>query len=420
MYPFHFYLVFNPFMENDNPDTTQAHDFYNALKDKVSRDPMASMFWGKLKSASRKGEIEFEKFKGALEFNIANKQSTHLYISDYEHLWVAKVKSVTTDAPKKTETLEFYSEKECEIWFEITDMDLLDNGHKEAAKSLSHFYIENSDFMIPEVGEIETINPYLSKLRFPLIVQDKEQEEYFDNLATEIEPSTHLVLKSNPLIINKGSARVIDSLISYCFPKKVFDAIPHGARESLVTAELNILDYQNFAGTAFNYLKSLEVILNHLIKKQIHLLKKENEFFVDEGRMSIYTFNKDNSLTPLVDFHKSISIKNLIYFFEINSSKNDELFTRVFKEKAEFVKFVKDGFKKELEKNQLVEIRNILAHDDSALLDHKDAMKVRKLVLGVGCSGLINELYRAYNPKLFSKLTQITGDYRNITKKQAA
>jgi hypothetical protein len=51
--PYHFYLVFNPFLDNKNPDQTQAHDFYSLLKERVTKNPESTLWWGKLKSSTR-------------------------------------------------------------------------------------------------------------------------------------------------------------------------------------------------------------------------------------------------------------------------------------------------------------------------------------------------------------------------------
>lgn len=413
---FHFYLVFNPFMDNKNPDNTQAHDFYNLLKARVSKNPKDSLFWGKLKSSTRKEELEFEKFKKALEFNQKNGSITHLYVSDFEHLWVGKVESVSNNHPGDERTLPFYSGKEAEIWFEISDFDLLDNTHVETALTLRNLYIEENEFMISEVGVIKGVNPYLSKLRYPLIVQDHEFEEYFENLGTEIQPHSHLVLKTNPIIVSKGAGRVTDALVSYCFPKKVFDYLPHGAKEALISAELNILDFQNFRGTAFSYLKSLEITFNHLVINKIKVMKMEKEFFVNADKM-LLGFNKNEHYdTALKDYHRSFSINSMINFFKRGSERNETIFAKAFRDKKEFCEYVTGEFSRELQKNQLVDLRNLLAHDDETKVSHEDAMRIRKIILGVGCIGLINKLYRAYNPKGYQELVEVQGNYKDLKK----
>ncbi len=75
---------------------------------------------------------------------------------------------------KKT-LFPFYDGKNVEIWFKISDMDLVSSEYVETGYYLENLYAKN-DFCSQE---LDSINPYLSGLRYPLIVQDRLSERYF-------------------------------------------------------------------------------------------------------------------------------------------------------------------------------------------------------------------------------------------------
>ena len=265
--PFSFYLVFNPYLENENPEITQAHEFHSTLKELVKNDKAGSLFWGKIKSKSNNRDIEFDKFENAIKHNIDNSKDTHLFISDYKYLWVAKVKSVTKTTPSQEKTLSFYNGKDVEIWFEVSDMTIIENTHNETSSRLSDLYIDN-EFALNDFKKCESMNPYLSNIRYPLIVQDRREEQFFQDLNSEIEQSTHKVLIYNPMVNNIGTQRITNCLTSFCFPRKVLESLPQAAKEAIFSAEIDILDnrYHNVNEIAFSYLRSLESILNYLFK----------------------------------------------------------------------------------------------------------------------------------------------------------
>lgn len=166
--PFSFYLVFNPFFENENPELTQAHEFHAALKEVVQKNKDGHLYWGKIKSKSNNREIEFNKFESALKHNIDNGKDTHLFISDYKYLWAAKVTEVTQGTPSMSETLSFYEGKEVEIWFKIEDMTIVENTHSETSARISDLFIGN-ELAVNDFQNCDSMNPYLSNIRYPLM-----------------------------------------------------------------------------------------------------------------------------------------------------------------------------------------------------------------------------------------------------------
>ena len=55
----HFYLTFNPFLNNDyEPGYTQAHEFYDFLKEIIKDDKEGSAYWGKIIGKERESTVE--------------------------------------------------------------------------------------------------------------------------------------------------------------------------------------------------------------------------------------------------------------------------------------------------------------------------------------------------------------------------
>ena len=411
--PFSFYLVFNPFFENENPELTQAHEFHAALKDTIQKDKNGHLYWGKIKSKSNKREIEFDKFESAIKHNIDNKKDTHLFISDYKYLWAAKITEVTQTPPDTEETLPFYAGKDVEIWFKVTDMTIVENTHNETSARISDLFI-GSELAVNDFHNCESMNPYLSNIRYPLIVQDSREEYFFQGLGTDIEPTTHKVLKFNPMISNMGTKRISNCLTSFCFPRKVLEALPQAAKEAILSAEMDILDnrFNNVNEIAFSYLRSLEAILNHLFKKQIIKSGMGDEIYVDPKKGFIFSYKKSSDLIPIKDYTSSFSMPKIINFITHSISKNDLNFKKAFRDKPEFIEYITSSFSQSIKKYQLNEIRNMLAHPSGKNLTHEDALAIRANILGVGRKGIINGIYESYNPKLYSKLLDIQGNYK--------
>ncbi len=128
----HFYITFNPYLNTEHEhEYTQAHEFYDQLKELKLKKKTATMHWGKMIGADRTSNLNTAGFQSIITENLETNCSTHLYITDFQNLWVAKVDSIKDTISKKDKTLSFYEGKNVEIWFEITDMTLLEHNHED-------------------------------------------------------------------------------------------------------------------------------------------------------------------------------------------------------------------------------------------------------------------------------------------------
>ncbi len=408
--PIHLYLTFNPYLnDHDEPHYTQAHEFYEVLLNEVkAQGKEGYLWWGKIIAQDRDSKLKMKTFEKILEHNQKLNASTHLYITDYNHLWVGKVSEISLEKPAKCQTLPFYEGKKVEAWFKITDFTLLEHNPESVAKKLSEFYIDNPFSEL----KIDEISPFTTGLSFPLFIQDLAEEAYFDEID-ESEQS-HLILQNHPAINNMVAMQVLKYIHAYALPEKLYSKLPHAARTEIEIAEIDILEnrHHNNKRIAFAYIKAFEIIMNDLI---IHHIKREgfgNEFYVNPKVMppKLYFEPLEEGLVTLNQFQKNYSINQLVYFLQKGMERNFCM-KKAFSAQKPFVDFVCNDLSTVLRSNKILEIRGILAHGESENVSAHDAMAIRNLMLGIGCRGLIHKVYQTFYHKEFSDFSKVLGQY---------
>ena len=403
----HFYLTFNPFLNQEyETDYTQAHEFYDLLKSEIQADPKTSIYWGKIIGKDRKSKLNLQDFEKVLTHNTEANLSTHLYISDFKNIWVGKVKSIQKDLPKNGKALSFYEGKNVEIWFEISDFILLEHKSEETASKLSELYIEN------EFHEqiIHGLSPFTTSIKYPCFIQDIAEEQYFDEFDTD--ECSHLILKNNPAITKSNADQVLKSLHTYIFPEDMYSKIPHAAKIEIEAAEVDMIEqrHHNMHKIAFSYLRSLEIILNDLI---IHHIKKAglgDQFFVDatSAPPKLYLNPTKDFYIPLKQFNKNFSMIHLLNFVERAANQNHIGFKKAFSDRKQFIRFLTKDFANIVRDNHLVDARNALAHGEVEKVSHKSAVAIRNIILGCGTNGLIGNCYRYFYKEKFDHLYTIS------------
>ena len=410
--PVHFYITFNPKLNNyPDSDYTQAHEFHDFLSNIIKNSPKGHAYWGKIIGHDRTAKVIYDDFKEVLEQNLNNNLSTHLYISDFNNLWVGKVEAVENKINDYENTLDFYKNKNVEVWFKITDFSLLECSSENTIQKLSELYIDNKYMNL----KIDEISPFTTAVRYPIFVQDLAEEMYFD----EIEDETHLILRPNPAINNTTIAHVLKSIHSFCFPEYVYKLLPYSAKIEIEASEIDMLERRghNMHKIAFSYIKSVEIILNDLIIKNLKIKGYGDEFFVDVKSMppKLYLHKEKTSFISLDKFNKSFSIGQLIYFVRRCHETKSFCFRKTFNDHKPFILFMINRLPKILDETSLLKIRGILAHNDSQLISVEDAMAVRNSILGVGCRGLIHAIYQSYYHKDLDKMYKIQRQYDQDT-----
>lgn len=411
--PIHFYITFNPYLnESLEPGYTQAHEFYEFLIKNLKNTSKKYAYWGKIINANRESKIDFHKLNDAIEHNRALGVSTHLYITDFNNLWVGKVDSVHKDIDivNDFQALEFYKGKKVEIWFKISDFTLLDHEPEGTARALSQFYIDNEFVDL----KIHSLSPFTTAIRYPTFIQDRRGELYFDEREDSEGP---IALTYNPAIDSTAVNSILRSLFSHAIPEQLYNQIPHSARTEIEGAEIDMLERRqhNLPKIAFSYIKAMEIILNDLVIHHIKRCGYGDQFFVAYETMppKLYFENNRPGLIPISKFQKNYSCNQLFYFIQRGMQSKNFCFKKAFHGKEEFVKFVGQDLPRLLENNQILNMRGVLAHADAEDVSAQDCIAVRNLILGVGCKGIIHAIYQSFYPEEFKSMIRVKGNYDN-------
>ena len=177
--PIHFFITFNPQL-NDyiEPGFTQAHEFYEYLRSQITemegKEGEAYAYWGNIIGKDRNISANFSNFEEVIAKNKEHQLATHLYISDYENIWVAKIESVHKSLGKDFKALDFYKGKKVETWFKVVDFSLLEYCHEKTAAKLAELYIDNSYMDL----KIDELSPFTTGIKYPAFVQDLSEEPF--------------------------------------------------------------------------------------------------------------------------------------------------------------------------------------------------------------------------------------------------
>ncbi|MCK5883752.1 MAG: hypothetical protein KAG61_08690 [Bacteriovoracaceae bacterium] len=399
--PTHFYTVFNPMFNTDADKEefngkTQAHSFFYSLqqrhKKKKKGEPDAYFYWGKLKVSSGNEPINFESMKGVIDSNNDLGVPTHLYISDFQHLWVAKVDAVEKDISDYENTMEFYrSRKEkIEMWFKITDMSLVAADHEVCLKKLYNLSLNHAFTKDDEMRSIEAINPYLSNLRYPLVIKENEPKNYF------VLGEEKWLSRENDLMEDAEYGKYVKSIVnSYVIPQQIFAHVPTMVQEDILYAESLICDKrQNVDQTAMMrqvvsiYLKSLEIIVNQLIVFPLFKSYKDKIYsFKNETISKAYKRKENVTINQLRIAMRNNDLTSTTKDFctSVNEFLDNYLLSRSLQDVLSEFGDEEKGYGT---------LRNDLAHEDVEIPLEK-LMEVRNNILGVGREGVINKLYMA-------------------------
>jgi hypothetical protein len=381
----HFYVVFNPMFNTkvleEIEGMTQAHSFYNLLEKKVGENPDSFLFWGKLKSTDVLAPLSKESFTDVVKKNSAAKKVTHLYISDFHFFWVARVEAVEFDLDKATHakhTLNFYIENwdRIEAWFKISDMKLLSNNPKETNDFIRQLVISPTNKLNSRQDPQNklSVTPYLSGLRYPLIIEDERQEAYFD-----FDGNEKAVNQKNALLTtSEGATQRLKSIVySYVIPERVFNRFSHQVQNEILSAEIIFINcesrtksdiYNTNRSVATKYLIALEKCLNDIIRSTNP--PSSSELFEPGKNLTL-----GELLTVIIEKrHSYLLTKNPLLFSFLN-------------EQVKNLAIWKD-------------IRNSSVHLNETIVDLETLKNVRRVILGVGTKGILVSLYQATFPDL--------------------
>lgn len=364
---YHFYVVFNPLIKPVPDHPTQAHEFYHALK-----GSMTHLWWGKIRKTTTQGQLNIGNYREVIEVNKKAGNETVLFITDFTHLWVAKVEDATDERPAPHETLSVYENETVEIWFKVTDMDLISSDVNATRKKIADLGMKNHFY--PN-SEVRNLSPQTGALRFPVIVEDQAAEHYF----LQYKNRKRLVV-DNPLIEKSEEGWESRAKVTYTISQKNFKKLPALMQKQVMWAEGVFA--QDMGKAAGNYLRILESVLNVTLLREIH------------ARVSV-----PDTYVPLTEIY------GVLNSTKYHGTNIDELLSNsVHKEFWEFCKFDLRNFL-----HMPVAGKKVAELGSSDQLKPEAALFVRNSMLGVGCKGIINEIIERYEE--IAKLT-LEGEQR--------
>ncbi len=401
MKPYHFYVAFNPLFNEEQKWKTQAHEFHHHLSEKKKTDPTSHMYWGKIQVSQYSEPLNTKVFSEVLNENDELQMDTHLYITDYQHLWVGKVAEVSETIKDPENTLNFYQNKKVEVWFKLIDFELISNNASETIKHLSDFHVDNEHYPF----KIKEMTPFTSSIRFPMIVQDKSRARYFSQ-STENDLK---VLKPNPLLMTEGEGMKLNSFIqSFVIPEENFKKMPEIVRTQITHAEILLVEAQSTSKkdrikleqAILTYLKCLEVLLNETFVA--HLKKEEgHRIWVSKDLQS------PKFMRSALDKDKSslIRIKESVGLFQLSQIKmlldTPGFFPHtsldyIFRHKKLFWEFCRLELRSTLKNESLIDLKHQLTTQTAQKLHDRELLLVRNILLGIGGKGVLNAIVESW------------------------
>ena len=407
----HLYLVFNPdYGKNPHTGDNQVLEFYNRLKNQyLASKEKPFLYWGKIKKTLTNPPLDIKEYQDVIIANEKRNKDTYLFISDFQHFWVAKVTEITNVRPKEEDTLECYKDANVEAWFKIEEIDLLENEPSETSLRISGLSSKDHD----------SLNPYLGGLRYPVIVTDNlGNEDYFayhPTINDKLVPTRMLL--PNP-IIESNSSRMKELITSYVMRETTFNKLPSIVRNEIITAEeiFHANPKGNIHKVALAYLQALEAILNLTLIQSIHSIVENKQRILDQLTTKDRNkgFDKHGKIKPILqskaNHDTNISINDFRKILESGFVENVVSIREhcLYIKKQAFYNFCQKELLPMLKHNpemncSLSEYRNHLSHPkDSSLVCPSRSEEVRSLILGVECEGLLSKIINHWvcaNPK---------------------
>lgn len=397
MKPCHFYLAFNPLFNQESAWKTQAHQFHHDLKVKKGADLDAHMYWGKLQISAFSEALKIESFEQVVTKNTEAGTESHLYITDYQHMWVGKVASVSKDIPDPENALDFYKDKNVEVWFKLTDFDLVCNNALDTLSFLNQIHVDNEHYTY----KIKEMSPFTSGIRFPMIVQEKSEERFFN--------SGIRIMKFNPLLDPAGESMKLSTLIqSFVIPEENFKRIPERIRSQIILAEMLIVeaqasekkDRQKLEEATLTYLKCLEILLNetfvaYLRREEGHRIWVTKDPSAPKFMRSVSEQDK-NSLVRLKDFTETFNLSQIKMLLDTPSFFPHTSLDHVFRGKRSFWEYCRFELRSTLKNESLIELRNVLHTSKDIKAHDRELLLVRNILLGVGGRGVFNNIIESW------------------------
>ena len=270
----HLLAVWNPRLTGD---AMEAHlrVLYQAAREyrsgRVKHDDVY-VWWGKVRSENRLAPLPH--FDQILEIETElsrddEAEETHVFLTDYQSLYVAHLGEVTTDDPRKEREERkripsYYTKQklECDFWFRLWDIRrLVSNDMSTVANELRKLRnVRHFD---------RPVSMYGGMLDLPLIVTESDGERYFEEEFRDRYTAGKFWIEADTERVGVGA--IERDLRENLFGDRAWVTFGPSVRTFLSTAEKMWRDHDgdlmfDFSAVLIEYCKALEVRCNYILK----------------------------------------------------------------------------------------------------------------------------------------------------------
>jgi hypothetical protein len=346
------------------------------FEEKKADDDDLYVWWGKVKSPNRQQPLRRapEIRELATELASGNRaDEAHLYVTDYRSLNVGELLEIhegELPAAEREHAPAYYFEQNlaCDFWFKLADIRrLVRDDLPEVARELTK--LRNVHY------NDRPISLYGGMVDIPLVVTRPDGTQFFDPDERDVVTNGALWVEYD----SESGAGVKDlqrELRLNVLGEEVWEALDITARASLADAERSFRDHRDdpahdFASTLLGFAKAVEIQCNSVLRRAAAKLPPATRIANVEG-----------SSRDLARSH-NLTIGQLVHVLAGDKDRSTAL-ARVLPKGAWFTGQLPAIL------DDIRELRNGAAH--SSRVSRDDATRWRNRVLGVGTSGLIEEL----------------------------
>jgi hypothetical protein len=336
------------------------------------------VWWGKVRSNQRQQAMPHlpEILDLArVAADAGDEHETHLYLTDFQSLYVADVTAIVTVDPRDTDAAHvpsYYATQQlnCDCWFEISDIRLLVREDlvgvaEELAKLRNARYADRP------------VSLYGGMVDLPLLVTRPDGRRYFDERDRKLFADDQLWARHD---VEQGGVGALEATLrDDHFGADAWAALDPGVRRFIAMAERTMRDHRrdpaaDLASVVVGYGKAVELQTNQIL----HVAVRDAP---DVARRV-----KLEDRTGMLPDDLPLSLGQLAHILGGERVLGDHL-CRVLIDGAWFsgeLPVILDGFTKEA--------RNPAAH--GAPLARSIIQRWRDRLLGVGCEGVVTRLAR--------------------------
>jgi len=380
--PRHLVTVWNPSYADDAMDDhlRVLLEWTRRYRDGEADDDEVHVWWAKLRSSNRVGPLEHCPEVLAIQKQISSGVETHLYLTDYRSLYVARLEEITDeDVPgdfpdERLNMPAYYVGKHADFWFRVGDIRRL--------------VASDTPAVIAQLGKLRNtryhdrpVSLYGGIVDLPLIVWAEDEPAWFADTNVLLDGRRWVEYEAEYRGETERMARELrDNLLGTA----VWSQLEPTSRSFLASAEAVFRARRDdpqfdFSGPVLEYVKAVETELNHLVFPALRRVLRgrqpaQREIRSKEGRLDL------GSRVP----HQSLGALKLLLEKEETVRANLE----------PALGYEARWLLGELPSRigPLVERRNPGAH--SAVLGRDVAVGVREQILGIGQEGLVARIAR--------------------------